>query len=93
MIREVTDPGLIHGPLDLYDWLMIAFLVVAIIAFFVVVLWVLASNERGRRFWTRAGFLPDDRVGPGSCVQGHGTKVRLRLPVGRTGEPTLPPAC
>jgi hypothetical protein len=42
MIREVYPDGLISGPLDTYDWLMIAFVIVAIVAFFVVVLYILA---------------------------------------------------
>lgn len=42
MIREVYPDGLISGSLDTYDWLMIVFVIVAIVAFFVVILYVLA---------------------------------------------------
>jgi hypothetical protein len=41
MIREVTDPDLISGSLGLYDWLMVLFLLAAIVAGFAIVLWIL----------------------------------------------------
>lgn len=42
MIREVPpDAGFIPGPIDLYTYLMFAFLLVAIVALFSIVIWVL----------------------------------------------------
>jgi Protein of unknown function (DUF3302) len=42
MIREVTDTDLISGGVGLYDWLMILFLIVVIVAGFAIILWILA---------------------------------------------------
>ena len=42
MIRDVSpDAGFIPGPIDIYTYLMFAFLLVAIIAFFSIIIWFL----------------------------------------------------
>ncbi len=42
MIRELPpDAGLIPGPIDGYTYLMFAFLLVAVIAFFSIIIWIL----------------------------------------------------
>lgn len=47
-----------------------------------LVLWVLAGNERGHRFYARAGFARDERVGERGCVGDEGRAVRLRRDIG-----------
>jgi len=47
MIRDVDlDAGLISGPLDIYTYLMILFALVAVIAFFSIIIWVLGLPGR-----------------------------------------------
>ncbi len=42
MIREVTpDEAMIPGPIDIYTYLMFGFLILAVIAFFSIVIWFL----------------------------------------------------
>jgi hypothetical protein len=42
MIREVpADVDLITGPLDIYTYLMFGFLLMAVVAFFSIVIWIL----------------------------------------------------
>jgi hypothetical protein len=40
MTRTVGD-SLLTGPIDLYDWLMIGFGIVAIVAFFAILIWIM----------------------------------------------------